>query len=345
MQYKSLGQSDLKVSEIGLGTMTFGQQNTLEEAHQQLDFAIAQGINWIDTAEMYPVPARAETQGATEEYVGRWLINQPRDRLIIATKIAGPGRRLQWIREGPRCLDRRNILQAVEGSLKRLQTDYIDLYQIHWPDRYVPLFGQTEFDQRQERDTIPIAEQLEVFAELIQAGKIRYVGVSNETPWGVLEFCHRAEQMNLPKIVSIQNAYNLINRHFDAALAEVCHRENVGVLAYSPLGFGVLTGKYLDNSSQPGRITLFPGFGGRYHKLNVAAAVQEYKTIAQRYHLSPAVLAIAFVRSRWFITSTLIGATHLDQLKENLESLQVTLTSDILKDIEAVHLRYPNPAP
>jgi aryl-alcohol dehydrogenase-like predicted oxidoreductase len=345
MRYNQLGDSDLKVSEICLGTMTYGEQNTLEEAHQQLHYAVEQGINFIDTAEMYPVPTRAETYGSTEAFIGEWLKHQQRDRLIIATKIAGPGRGFQWVRDGAKAIDRDNIKQAVEDSLKRLQTDYIDLYQIHWPDRSVPIFGQTAFDPNQERQTVPIAEQLSVFADLIQAGKIRYIGLSNETPWGIAEFSHVAKQLNLPKVVSIQNAYSLINRVFESSHAEASYRENVGLLAYSALGFGLLTGKYLPGQPGKGRITLFPGFGQRYQKPNVEEAVSAYVALAQRYHLSPATLAIAFARSRWFVASTIIGGTTLEHLKENLDSLKVELSPEILAEIDAIHARYPNPAP
>lgn len=345
MQYNAIGDSDLQVSEICLGTMTFGQQNTFEEAHQQLDYAIDQGVNFIDTAEMYPTPAQAETQGRTEEYVGQWLANQSRDRLIIATKIAGPSRRLNWIRGGPQAIDRANIEQAVHTSLKRLQTDYIDLYQIHWPDRYVPLFGQTDYRPEQVRKTVPIAEQLTVFADLIRAGKIRYLGLSNETPWGVTSFCQTAQQLGMPKVISIQNAYNLINRVFESALAEACHQEQVSLLAYSPLGFGCLSGKYLEDKPANGRMTLFPGFGQRYFKPNVNEAVAAYRSIAHRYNLTPVTMALAFVRQRWFVKSTIVGATNLDQLKENLASLDVTLSQEVLAEIDAVHSRYPNPAP
>jgi aryl-alcohol dehydrogenase-like predicted oxidoreductase len=345
MQYTLLGESDLQVSELCLGTMTYGQQNRLTDAHEQLDYAIAHGINFIDTAEMYPVPTRIETQGATEAYIGEWLAKQQRDRLIVATKIAGPGRGLKWLRSEPKTIDRPNITQAVEDSLKRLQTDYIDLYQIHWADRYVPLFGQTVFDPQQERETVPIAEQLAVFADLIQQGKIRYIGLSNETPWGVATFSQTAQQMGLPKVVSIQNAYNLLNRVFDSALAEACYREKLGLLAYSPLGFGALTGKYLQAAPENARLTMFPGFGSRYRKLNVNAAVAAYVAISQRHNLQPSTLAIAFVRSRWFVASTIIGATSLDQLQENLESVNVTLSPEILAEIDAVNDRYPNPAP
>lgn len=325
--------------------MTFGQQNSLQEVHQQLDLAIAQGVNFIDTAEMYPVPARPETQGFTEAYVGHWLAKQRRDRLVIATKIAGPSRRMEWIRGGPLAIDRANIEQAVNDSLKRLQTDYIDLYQIHWADRYTPLFGQTIFEPERLHDTVPIAEQLAVFADLIQAGKIRYLGLSNETPWGVMQFLQIADQLRLPRVVSIQNAYNLLNRVFDTALAEIAHYEAIALLAYSPLAFGCLTGKYLENQPETARMTLFPAFGQRYRKPNVAEAVAEYQAIARRHGMSPATLALAFVRQRWFVGSAIVGATNLHQLQENLNSVEVTLSQEILKEIDAVHSRYPNPAP
>ncbi|WP_414752626.1 NADP(H)-dependent aldo-keto reductase [Anabaena sp. CCY 9910] len=345
MQYNQLGNSDLRVSDICLGTMTYGQQNTIEEAHQQLDYAIAQGVNFIDAAEMYPVPTSAETYGLTETYIGEWLKNQQREQLIIATKIAGPGRGFKWVRGGAKAIDRDNIKQAVDDSLQRLQTDYIDLYQIHWPDRYVPRFGQTVFDPTQVGETIPITEQLEVFADVINAGKIRYIGLSNETPWGVAQFSHAAKQLGLPKVVSIQNAYNLLNRNFDGALAETVYYENIPLLAYSPLGFGYLTGKYLHGKPEKARVTLFENFGQRYLKPNVSKAVAAYVDIAKSHQLSPAQLAIAFVRSRWFVASTIIGATTLEQLKENIESINVVLDKDILAELDAVHTQYPNPAP
>jgi aryl-alcohol dehydrogenase-like predicted oxidoreductase len=233
----------------------------------------------------------------------------------------------------------------VEDSLKRLRTDYIDLYQIHWPDRYVPLFGAPDYDPAQERDTVPIAEQLEIFADLIKAGKIRYLGLSNETPWGVCEFCNLAKQLGLPKVVSIQNAFNLLNRVFQIHLAEACRFNNVGLLAYSPLGFSVLTGKHLNGKAENSRLTLFPGFAQRYDKTNVTEAVKAYVEIARKHNLTPAQLALAFVRSRWFVTSTIIGATTMEQLEENLSSIEVTLDKDILAEIDAVYARYPNPTP
>ncbi|BBC23387.1 NADP(H)-dependent aldo-keto reductase [Pseudanabaena sp. ABRG5-3] len=350
MEYKRLGTSELLVSEICLGTMTYGQQNTIAEAHEQLDYAIARGINFIDTAEMYPVPPNAATQGRTEQYIGEWLaqphIKQQRDKLIIATKIIGTGRNYSWLRDDSiAALSRKNILQAVDDSLKRLQTDYIDLYQIHWPDRNVPMFGQVTFEPQNEREMVAISDQLATFAELIQAGKIRHLGVSNETPWGLSEFSHTAKQLGLPKIVSIQNAYNLINRTFEMGLTEACYREQVGLLAYSPLGFGHLSGKYVQGSPSNTRITLFPQFGQRYKKVNVQAATAEYAAIAKKYDLSPTQLALAFVRSRWFVTSTIIGATTMEQLKENIDSAKVQLNTEILAEIDQVHARYFNPAP
>ncbi|BAT51189.1 Aldo/keto reductase [Nostoc sp. NIES-3756] len=345
MPYNQLGESDLKVSDICLGTMTYGKQNTIEEAHQQLDYAVGQGINFIDAAEMYPVPTSADTYGKTETYIGEWLKHQQRDKLIIATKIAGPGRGFEWVRSGAKAIDYANIKQAVDDSLRRLQTDYIDLYQIHWPDRYVPRFGQTVFDPTQVKPSVPIVEQLEAFADIIKAGKVRYIGLSNETPWGVTQFSNTAKQLGLPKVVSIQNAYNLLNRVFDGALAEAVYYENIGLLAYSPLAFGFLTGKYLHGKPEKARVTLFQNFGQRYLKPKVSEVVAAYVDIAKRHNISPAQLAIAFVRSRWFVTSTIIGATTLEQLKENIESVNVTLDKEILEEIDAVHLQSPNPAP
>lgn len=343
MKFNQLGNSDLQVSEITLGTMTFGQQNTQADAGAQLDYALAQGVNFIDTAEMYPVPAKAETQGLTEEYVGKWLRNQLRDKLIITTKVAGPARGMAWIRNGPELLDRTNIMAAIEGSLKRLQTDYIDLYQIHWPARNVPMFGKNNFNPALERPSTTIEEQLTVLSELVKSGKVRYIGVSNETPWGVAEFLKVAEGLGLQRIVSIQNPYNMINRTFETSLYELCYREQVSLLAYSPLAFGLLSGKYLKNPTESGRITLYPDFGQRYHKLNVPAAVAAYVQLAEQHAISPAQMALAFIRSRPFVASTIIGATTMAQLQENLHSIE--LSAEVLKSIENIHLRYSNPAP
>lgn len=344
MKYKQLGSTDLEVSEICLGTMTFGEQNTESEAHAQLDMAVDYGVNFIDTAEMYPVPPRAETQGSTERYVGSWLKNQQRDKLIVATKIAGPARAMHWIRGDTR-INRNHLQSAIEGSLNRLQTDYVDLYQIHWPDRNVPMFGGYSFDIKQERETESIQAQLEALGELIDAGKVRYIGLSNETPWGVSEFNRLAKELKLPVVATIQNAYHLMNRTFEAGLSEVCYHENVGLLAYSPLAFGHLSGKYLSNPTAQGRLTLYPQFGQRYSKVNTLAATQAYAQIAQESGVSLTQLALAFVRTRWFTNSTIIGATTLEQLKENLGSDQVVLSEEVFNQLEEVHLRYPNPAP
>ncbi len=344
MEYRRLGGSDLNVSALALGTMTFGEQNSEADAHAQLDLAVSHGVNFIDTAEMYPVAPRAETVHRTESHIGSWLKRQSRDKLIVATKIAGPARGFGWIRNGPR-INREHIAVAIEGSLRRLQTDYVDLYQIHWPDRYVPMFGATSYDVTQERDSTPIAEQLQALAELVKAGKVRHIGLSNETPWGVAEFVRCAEQLGLPMIVSVQNAYHLMNRTFESGLAEICHHDQVGLLAYSPLAFGWLTGKYLADPAAHGRITLFPGFGQRYNKPNVPPATREYVRIAQEAGLSPATMALAFARTRWFTSSVIIGATTLQQLNENLGSAEVMLSTEVLEKIEAVHKLYPNPAP
>lgn len=344
MEYRRLGSSDLKVSALALGTMTFGEQNTEADAHAQLEYAISRGVNFIDTAEMYPVAPRAETVHRTEIYIGNWLKMQQRDKLIVATKIAGPARGFNWIRGTPR-INREHLTAAIDGSLRRLHTDYVDLYQIHWPDRYVPMFGSTSYDVAQEREATPIAEQLQVLAELVKAGKVRHIGLSNETPWGVAEFIRCAEQLGLPRIVSIQNAYHLMNRTFEMGLAEICRHNHVGLLAYSPLAFGWLTGKYLADPNAKGRITLFPGFGQRYNKPNVPAATKEYMRIAQRAGLTPASLALAFARTRWFNSSVILGATTLEQLKENLDSAEIKLSAETLGEIEAVHKFLPNPAP
>lgn len=345
MEYRQLGRSDLKVSSLCLGTMTFGQQNTEAEGHAQLDRALAQGVNFIDTAEMYPVPTRADTYGRTESIVGSWLRRQARDQVVIATKAAGPARALEWIRGGPKSLGGDNLRQAVEGSLQRLQTDYIDLYQLHWPERNQPMFGEWRYDPTREREGASIHGQLEALSELVQAGKIRYVGVSNEHPWGIMQFVTLAEAYGLPRIVSTQNAFHLMNRVYEYGLAETCHRESVSLLAYSPLAFGLLSGKYLDQPDAPGRINAFAGFGQRYSKTNVPEATAAYVALARQYGLKPAQLALAWVRSRWYVASTILGATSLGQLEENLDSLSLTLTPEILAEVEAIHLRYPNPAP
>jgi aryl-alcohol dehydrogenase-like predicted oxidoreductase len=345
MEFRRLGDSDLEVSAVCLGTMTFGEQTGEADAHAQLDYALAQGVNFIDTAELYAVPPRAETYTRTETIVGNWLSRQPRDRLVVATKVAGPSRNMPWIRGGPKALDAANIRAALEGSLRRLKTDYVDLYQIHWPERNAPIFGQTGFDPARERDSVAILDQLEVLGALVREGKVRHVGLSNEHPWGVMEFLRIAREHNLPRAVTIQNAFNLINRTFEQTLAEISYRERIGLLAYSPLAFGHLTGKYLLDPAAHGRITRFAGFGQRYAKPNVAPAVAAYAEIAGRHGLTLTQLALAFCYRRWFMTSTIIGASTLEQLREDLGAWSIVLPQALLAEIESVHLRYTNPAP
>ena len=343
MKYNRLGKSDIQVSEVAMGTMTFGQQNTLTDACEQLDYAVAQGVNFVDTAEMYPVPGKAETQGRTEEYVGKWLNTQTREKIILATKVTGPSRGFNWIRNGPQSIDRANIMSAIDSSLKRLQTDYVDLYQIHWPARNVPMFGKSNYDPSSEHPSTSVDEQLSVLSELVTQGKVRHIGVSNETPWGVAEFLKVSERMGLQRIVSIQNPYTLINRTFEIGLHEMCHREQVSLLAYSPLAFGLLSGKYLKNPKEKGRMTMFPDFGLRYRKPNVPVAVQAYAELAITFGLSLAQMTLSFIRSRPFVCSTIIGATTISQLQENLSRHE--LNTEQLKAIEEIHLRYTNPAP
>ncbi|HMX16109.1 MAG TPA: aldo/keto reductase [Rhodocyclaceae bacterium] len=345
MRFNTLGDGGPQVSEICLGTMTWGTQNTEADAHAQLDAAFAAGVNFVDTAEMYSVPATAESYGRSETYIGTWLRRQPRDRVVLATKVCGPGRTMKWVRNGDPGLDRANLRSALEASLRRLQTDYVDLYQLHWPDRNTPLFGGYQFDPARERPSTPIRDTLEALAELVGEGKIRHVGLSNETPWGVMQFMRLAEDLDLPRIVAVQNAYSLLNRTWEAGLAEIGHRERIGLLAYSPLAFGYLTGKYFSDPPGQGRINLFENFGQRYTKENVVPAARAYCDLARRHGHSPTQMALAFVRSRWFVATTIVGATSLGQLTENLASVAVTPSAELLREIEAIHLRYTNPAP
>lgn len=345
VEFRPLGDSGITVSSLCLGTMTFGQQNTEAEAHAQLDYAVAHGINFIDTAEMYPVPPRAETQGSTERFVGSWLKRQARDQLIIATKIAGPARGMRWIRGGPQ-INRQHIAQAIEGSLARLQTDYVDLYQIHWPERYVPMFGERYYRSDRQRSAEAIDEQLRALAELVQAGKVRRIGLSNETPWGVLAFERAAREHGLPRVVSVQNAYHLMNRSVETGgLAEVFQETGIGLLAYSPLAFGWLTGKYTQNPRATGRITEFPGFGQRYDKPNVPAAAAAYADLATAHGLTPAQLAIAFAHRQPFTTSVIIGATNNRQLAENISAANLSLSDELSAAIDQIDAVWPNPAP
>ena len=346
MQYRPLGHTDLNVSLICLGTMTWGEQNTEAEAHAQLDYAIAAGVNFIDTAELYPVAPKAETQGRSEEYLGTWLAKHGnRDKLIIATKACPSAGWVSYLRNGKARLDRPSIGTALNASLARLQTDYIDLYQPHWPERDTNFFGKLGYYHAPEKDGVAIGETLEALGDLVKSGKIRHIGVSNETPWGVAEYLRVAERKGLPRIASIQNPYNLLNRTFEIGLAEFAHREGVGLLAYSPLGFGVLTGKYLDGARPAGaRLTLFDRFT-RYTGDAGRRCTAAYVNLARAHGLDPAQMALAFVNSRPFLTSTIIGATTLDQLKTNIASADIVLTKAVLQEIEEIHQRQPNPCP
>ena len=347
MIYRPLADTGVDVSALCLGTMTFGEQNSEREAFAQLDMAIEAGVNFIDTAEMYSVPPRAETMGSTETIIGRWLAQRGlRDRVVIATKVAGPGGDwLPYIRGGGNHLDRDNILAAVDGSLQRLQTDVIDLYQLHWPERRTNYFGELGYTHEPSPDEVPLLESLQALGALVDAGKIRFIGVSNESPWGLMRYLQLAERHGLPRAVTVQNPYSLLNRTFEVGLAEVSHREDVGLMAYSPLGFGVLSGKYL-HGAQPadGRLTLFPDYT-RYSNPQAQKATHDYVVLARDNGLDPAQMALAFVTGRPFVTSNIIGCTTLEQLRNNLDSVNLTLDDDLLGDIEAIHQRHPNPSP
>ncbi|ALP54211.1 aldo/keto reductase [Candidatus Tenderia electrophaga] len=345
MEYRQLGRSDIQVSALCLGTMTFGEQNSAHDAHAQLDRALAAGINFIDTAEMYPVPPRGETQGRTEEYIGSWLkARGKRAQIILATKVSGPSASFTYLRGGKLGFDRHNIETALNDSLKRLQTDYVDLYQLHWPERSTNFFGQLGYRHEPEEQFTPFEEVLGVLGELVQAGKIRHIGLSNETPWGVMQ-CLEIARRDLPRVVSVQNPYSLLNRSFEVGLAEIAQREDVGLLAYSPLGFGVLSGKYLDDTKPAGaRLTLFDRFQ-RYTNAQGTAATRAYVELARAHGLAPAQLALAFVTSRPFVTSNIIGATRLDQLEQNIGSESLTLSDEILEAIDTIHRRYTIPCP
>ncbi len=348
MEYRKLGHTDLQVSLICLGTMTWGEQNSQEEAHEQLDYALAHGVNFVDTAEMYPVPPRAETQGRTEAYLGEWLARRGnRQRVILATKVSGRSdAQGDWrhLRGGPR-LSRDHIRQAVRDSLRRLQTDYIDLYQVHWPERTTNFFGQLGYRHRDQDDLVPIGETLEALTELVREGLVRHIGVSNETPWGVMQYLGEAERRGLARIVGIQNPYNLLNRSFEVGLAEMAIRERVGLLAYSPLAMAMLTGKYAGGARPPGaRLTLFERFQ-RYSGPQAVAASEAYVELARRHGMDPGAMALAFVNGRDFVTSNIIGATNLSQLSANIESADMRLSEEVLAGIEEIHRRYSNPAP
>lgn len=345
MENRILGRSGIKVSSLCLGTMTWGQQNTEAEAHIQLDAALDSGINFIDCAEMYPVPPRAETQGLTERYLGSWLKKTGRRHdVVIASKVCGRSDNFPWIRDGGLRLDRRNIEQAIDASLQRLGIETIDLYQMHWPDRPANFFGQLGYVHQDQR-AVSLEETLEVFDDLMSAGKIRCIGMSNETPWGVMHGIQVSREKAYPRLVSIQNPYNLLNRTYEIGLAEVSQREDAGLLAYSPLAFGVLSGKYLDGAKPEGaRLSLFDRFT-RYSNEEGQRAARAYVELARGAGIDPAQMALSYVTSRSFVVSTIIGATRMDQLKSNIQSAQLDLSADILREIENIHHAIPNPCP
>ena len=346
MHYHRIPHSTLEVSQLGLGTMTFGEQNSEADAHAQLDLAIRSGINFIDTAEMYPVPPRPETQGLTEQYIGSWLKQRgSRDKIIRASKVSGPSRGNDASIRPNMALDRKNIREALDASLKRLNTDYLDLYQLHWPQRQTNYFGKLGYQYSETTAQVTLLETLEALTEQVRAGKIRYIGVSNETAWGVMRYLQLAEKHELPRIISIQNPYSLLNRSFEVGLAEISQHEGVELLAYSSLAFGTLSGKYLNGAQPAGaRNTLFSRFT-RYSGEQSQQAIAEYVALARQHQIDPSQMALAYVRQQPFVASTLLGATTLEQLQTNIDSFNLTLNAEILEGIEAIHRRYTYPAP
>ena len=348
MKYRKLGNTKIDVSAICLGTMTFGEQNSQQEGFEQMDYAIDKGINFFDTAELYAVMPRKETYGRTEEIIGNWFYERKnRNKIILASKIASRSDGLEWIRGGAENLgfDKVNMNSAINASLKRLKTDYIDLYQLHWPERNVPRFGKLDYEYDPADNTwTSIEEVLYNLNELVKAGKIRYVGLSNETPWGMMKFLQIAKEQNLPRVMSIQNVYNLVNRVFDIAHSEVSISENCGLLAYSPLAGGRLSGKYIGNKNpKNARYTLWPRQFSRHHTKRGEIAIEKYVSLSKKYGLSPSTFSNAFVNNRPFVTSNIIGATSIKQLKENIESIDVKLDKHMLQDIDDIHLSNPNP--
>ena len=348
MKYRKLGTADIDVSVICLGTMTFGEQNSQQEGFDQMDYALERGINFFDTAELYAVMPRKETYGKTEEIIGNWFQQKKnRSKVILASKIASKTENdLTWIRDGAEKLgfDKKNMNAAIDASLQRLQTDYIDLYQLHWPERKVPKFGKLDFEyDPYDNEWTQIEEVLDNLNNLIKSGKIRYVGLSNETPWGVMKFLHVAKEKNLPRMMSIQNVYSLVNRVFDIANSEVSIRENCGLLAYSPLAGGRLSGKYINQQPTNARYTLWPSRFDRHHTVRGEMAIAKYVDLAKKYNIAPSTFANAYVNDRPFVTSNIIGATTIEQLRENIDSIDITLSNEILHEIEDIHLSDPNP--
>ncbi len=355
-EQRTLGRDGPSVTPICLGTMTFGEQVGRDEAHAILDQALARGVNFIDTAEMYAVPARAETYGATESIIGDWFASRPgvRQRVVLASKVAGPSRGMPWVRNGADDLRPEHILQACDHSLRRLRTDCIDLYQIHWPNRNAPSFGALYFDPAKDRAYTSIHDQLQALAALVKAGKVRHIGLSNETPWGLCEFLRVAEQHGLPRVVSVQNPYALVNRSVDNGLDEALHRSGVALLAYSPLGFGTLTGKYdaAEDAAglealppDTGRLARFPTMRGqRWARPATLAAAREYNALARRHGLAPAQLALAFCYRNWRVASTIIGVTSVEQLDACLDAWALPLAPELLAEVDAIRQRHRDPA-
>jgi aryl-alcohol dehydrogenase-like predicted oxidoreductase len=345
MKYTTLPNTDIKVSKICLGTMTFGEQNTEAEGHEQMDYALAKGVNFFDTAELYSVPARAETYGATEKIIGTWLKKTGnRDRVVIASKIAGAGPYTAHIRGNG--FAKEAIIDAVEGSLKRLQTDYIDLYQLHWPERGTNCFGVRDYPySTAAKEAENHHEILETLQGLIKQGKIRQIGLSNETPWGTMKYLQTSEQHNLPRMSTIQNSYSLIHRSYEYGMSEVSLRENIGLLVYSPLAFGVLSGKYIGGKKPAdARVTLFPNYS-RYSSPQSEKAVIRYQELAQKHGMTLTEMSLAFVNQLPFVTSNIIGASKMNQLKENIGSIDIELSEALLSEINQIHALMPNPAP
>lgn len=349
MQLKALANTGILLPEICLGTMTFGEQNTQSDAFEQLEYALDQGLFFWDTAEMYPVPPKPETQGATETILGNWIAQRgKRDQLFIASKIAGPSQGGSHIRDGQTRFNAADIGSAIDGSLKRLQTDYIDLYQLHWPQRPTNFFGKLGYGNTEAQNTDEITaleETLTALSHEIKNGRIRYIGLSNETPWGTLKFLHLAEKLGLEKFVSVQNPYNLLNRTYEIGMSEIAYHENVGLLAYSPLAFGYLTGKFRHGARPANtRISLYSRFS-RYSNPQSEWATEQYAQLAKQHDLTLTQLSLAFIKQQFFVNSTIIGATNLDQLKENIQAFEIELSTDVLEGIEAIHRQQPNPAP
>jgi len=347
MEYRKLGKTNIDISIICLGTMTWGEQNTQDEAFAQMDYAIDNGVNFFDTAELYAIPPCAETYGKTEEIIGNWFASRgKRNDIILASKVVGPGEDwLPHIRNGKSRLNRKTIETALDASLKRLQTDYLDIYQLHWPDRKTNFFGHLGYSHDPDDTPVPIEETLEVLNDVVNTGKVRHIGLSNETPWGVMEFLKASETKNWPRIVSVQNPYSLLNRSFEVGLAEVAVREQAGLLAYSPLGFGVLSGKYLNNQQPAGaRISKWPDYN-RYMNEQAVSATELYVKLALQHSLDPAQMALAYINSRPFLTSNIIGATTMEQLKSNIASADLILSDEVQDGIEQIHVQHPNPSP